>query len=125
MTGLGPRKTYNQVRLSYAKFICTPWVWSEVLAGLEGSRVLLSMELFGEFLGKVWENNFRPQMKTSPLVWVKVHHFFLSSWMGRVQGVVVNGNIWGFSWKGLGKKFQTPDENLAIGMGESPSFFPF
>ena len=87
--------------------------------------MLLSMGLFGEFFELVWGNNFRPQMKTSPLVWVKVHHFFLSSWMGRVQGVVVNGIIWRISWKGLGKQFQTPDENLAIGMGESPSFFSF
>ena len=45
--------------------------------------------------------------------------------MGRVQGVVVNGIIWRISWKGLGKQFQTPDVNLAIGMGESPSFFSF
>ena len=44
----------------------SPLVWVKahhffLSSWMEGSRVLLSMELFGDFLGKVWENNFRPQ----------------------------------------------------------------
>ena len=50
----------------------------------------------------------------------------LKSWLDwKGPGCCCQWKYLGIFLERFGKKFQTPDENLAIGMGESPSFFPF